>query len=419
MQARSILMIAFLFVLVGCEHADPRKRQVAGGTLHQISNVEVSPDLKALVNGNNRFACDLYGRLRAEKGNIFFSPNSISTALAMTYGGAKGVTEKQMADVLHFGFAQDPLHQAFAALRGRLNFDDKDVEVRIANRLWGQTGYKFLPAYLELTKDRYGAELGEVDFAHQSDAARRTINTWVVEQTQGKIKDLIPSGVLNNLTRLVLTNAIYFKGKWADQFRKEATKNLPFHISAAENINVPMMYQKHEFKYGAVDNLQIIELPYVGNQLSMFVLLPKDVDGLPSLEEKLTQVNLEKWTSAVREQEVDVYLPKFTLTSEFSLKDVLQKMGMSAAFNSQQADFSLMDGKKDLYLSAVVHKAFVDVNEEGTEAAAATGVVADSKEARIPLTFRADHPFVFLIRDGKTGSILFIGRLLSPPKASE
>jgi serpin B len=179
-----------------------------------------------------------------------------------------------------------------------------------------------------------------------------------------------------------------------------------------------MMYQKHEFKYGEVDNLQIIELPYVGNHLSMFVLLPKEVDGLQSLEEKLTQANLEKWTSAVREQEVDVYLPKFTMTSEFSLKDVLQAMGMTAAFDAQ-ADFSGMNGKKDLYLSAVVHKAFVDVNEEGTEAAAATGVVVATKSVRITPTFRADHPFVFLIRDGKTGSILFMGRLVNPPKASE
>jgi serpin B len=189
-------------------------------------------------------------------------------------------------------------------------------------------------------------------------------------------------------------------------------------VNFHNTIDVPVMVQNHKFKYGAVDNVQIIELPYVGNQLSMFVLLPKEVDCLQSLEEKLTQVNLEKWTSAVHEQEVDVDLPKFTMASEFSLKDVLQAMGMSAAFGSQ-ADFSGMNGKKDLYLSAVVHKAFVDVNEEGTEAAAATGVVSDAKEARLPLTFRVDHPFVFLIRDDKTGSILFMGRLVSPPKASE
>ncbi len=418
MQARHLLLIASFLVPLGCQDTDGQTPVAANKNHEPIRIAEVSSDLKALVNGNNRFACDLYGRLRAEKGNVFFSPSSISTALAMTYGGARGDTGKQMADVLHFDLAQDQLHLAFSALRDRLNVNDKDMEVRIANRLWGQTGYKFLPAYLELTKDRYGAELGEVDFVHQSEAARQAINSWVTEQTNGKIKDLIPAGVLNELTRLVLTNAIYFKGKWDAPFKKEATKNLPFHISANANIDVPMMYQKHGFKYGTVDNLQIIELPYVGNKLSMFVLLPKEVDGLQSLEEKLTQVNLEKWTSAVREQEVDVYLPKFTLTSEFSLKEVLAAMGMTAAFGSQ-ADFSGMNAKKDLYLSAVVHKAFVDVNEEGTEAAAATGVAVEAAAIRVTPTFRADHPFVFLIRDDKTGSILFMGRLVSPPKASE
>ena len=336
----------------------------------------------------------------------------------MTYGGARADTEKQMAGVLHFDLPQDQLHQAFSALMDRSHVNGKGVEVSIANRLWGQTGYKFLPAYLQLTKDRYGAELGEVDFIHQTEAARQAINTWVEEQTKAKIKDLIPPGVLSVSTRLVLTNAIYFKGKWDAQFDKEATKNLPFHISADAKIDVPMMFQKHEFKYAAVDNLQVIELPYVSNELSMFVLLPKEVDGLQSLEEKLTQANLEKWTLALREQKVDVYLPKFTTTSEFSLKNVLQAMGMTAAFDSQ-ADFSGMNGKKDLYLSAVVHKAFVDVNEEGTEAAAATGVVVGVKSVRVTPTFRADHPFVFLIRDGKTGSILFMGRLVNPPKSSE
>jgi serine protease inhibitor len=419
MQAHSLLLIALLLVLIGYQDAGGQRPATVNKNPVQINDAEVAPDLKAIVNGNNRFACDLYGRLRAEKVNLFFSPNSISTALAMTYGGAKADTEKQMADVLHFDLAQDQLHRAFSALRDRLNVNDKDIEVRIANRLWGQTGYKFLPAYLQLTKNQYGAELGQVDFRQQTEAARQEINNWVTEQTQGKIKDLIPAGVLNELTRLVLTNAIYFKGKWAAQFEKEATKNLPFHISADAKIDVPMMHQKHEFKYGAVDNLQIIELPYVGQHLSMFVLLPKEVDGLQSLEDQLTQVNLEKWTSTVREQEVDVYLPKFTTTSEFSLKNVLQAMGMTAAFDSQQADFSGLNGKNDLYLSAVVHKAFVDVNEEGTEAAAATAVTVTTTSARITPTFRADHPFVFLIRDGKTGSILFMGRLATPPKSSD
>lgn len=418
MITRTLLLIAFLIGLSGCQKADRQKHDAGKKHRDQGNNSVVSPELKAIVNGNNRFACDLYSRLRAEKGNLFFSPNSISTALAMTYGGARADTEKQIADVLHFDLAQDQLHQAFSALRNRLNVDDKDVEVRVANRLWGQTGYQFLPAYLQLTKNRYGAELGEVDFTHQTEAARQAINTWVAEQTKDKIRDLIPAGVLNELTRLVLTNAIYFKGKWESQFKEKATKNLPFHTSTDAKTDVPMMHQTHEFKYAVVDNLQIIELPYVGNRLSMLVLLPKEVDGLQSLEEKLTQANLDKWTATLHEQEVGVHLPKFTMSSEFSLNDVLQAMGMTAAF-AQTADFSGMNGKKDLHLSAVVHKAFVDVNEEGTEAAAATAVTVETKSDRTTTTFRADRPFVFLIRDGQTGSILFMGRLASPPKASE
>jgi serpin B len=409
MHSHSLWLIAFVLVLSGCQDAQGPKPEVD----------KVNPDLKALVKGNNQFALDLYSRLRAQKGNLFFSPNSISTALAMTYGGARADTEKQMADVLHFDLAQDRLHQAFSALRNLLNVNDKDMEVRVANRLWGQASFKFLPDYLKLTKDQYGAELGQVDFIHQAEAARQAINTWVEEQTKGKIKDLIPPGALDEFTRLVLTNAIYFKGKWDAEFDKKATEKLSFHISADAKIDVPIMFQKHDFAYSAVDNVQMIELPYVGNKLSMLVMLPKEPDGLRSLEEKLTQANLEKWASALRKQEVDVYLPKFTMSSKFSLKDVLSAMGMIAAFDPGKADFSGMTGNKDLSLSAVVHKAFVDVNEEGTEAAAATGVVVRATAVRFPTTFRADHPFAFLIRDNQTGSILFMGRVLNPSKSSE
>jgi serpin B len=373
-------------------------------------------DSAAIVTGNNQFAIDLYGHLRSHEGNLFFSPSSISIALSMTYGGAKGDTEQQMAHVLHFNLPQLQLHQAFSALLDRLRTHATGIEVSIANRLWGQSGYNFLPAYLQLTKQQYGAGLGQVDFRQHTEAARQAINSWVEEQTNGKIKDLIPPGALNDFTRLVLTNAIYFKGDWAAQFDKKATKELPFHTSAGAHVNVPMMYQKHPFKYRAVDNLQILELPYVGNRLSMVVLLPKEVDGLRSLEEKLTETNLEKWTSALREQEVEVYLPKFTMTSEFSLKDVLQAMGITSAFDAGKADFSGMDGKQDLHLSAVLHKAYVDVNEEGTEAAAATGVLIEEAMIRVTPIFRADHPFLFLIRDNKTGSILFMGRVVNPVK---
>jgi len=396
--------------------ADGVEAYVAADALSKVGG-EVNPDLSALAKGNNQFAFDLYGRLRTEPGNLFFSPNSISTALAMTYAGAKADTESQMADALHYDLAPDRLHPAFSTLVERLHGrTKKGIEIKVANRLWGQTGYEFLPAYIQVTKQQYRAELGQVDFVQQTEAARQAINTWVEEQTNDKIKDLIPSGVLNEMTRLVLTNAIYFKGDWGSQFDKKATKDATFHLSATENVDVPMMFQKEEFKYGAVDDVQILELPYVGNDLSMLVLLPKEVDGLPSLEEKLTLDNLGKWSSALRKQKVDVYLPKFTMTSQFSLDGVLRAMGMTAAFDSGQADFSGMIGKKELYITAVVHKAFVDVNEQGTEAAAATGVAVGVTSVQITPTFRADHPFVFLIRDNQTGSILFMGRVANPAK---
>jgi serpin B len=244
----------------------------------------------------------------------------------------------------------------------------------VANRLWGQAGYNFLPEYLRVTEEQYGAGLGQVDFIRQTEAARKTINTWVEEQTKEKIQNLIPEGVLNELTRLVLTNAIYFKGDWASQFDKEATEEAPFHLTEEKTVDVPLMFQREEFRYGAVEGLQVLELPYVGDELSMLILLPEAVDGLAALEKELTPENLETWTKALRKQKVEVFLPRFRMTSEFNLTDVLQSMGMASAFDPDQADFSGMIGRRELFISAVVHKAFVDVNEEGTEAAAATGV---------------------------------------------
>ncbi len=380
----------------------------------QVSNSKVNPDIIALAEGNNQFACDLYGRLRSEPGNLFFSTGSISTALAMTYAGARDKTATQMANVLHFDLPPDRVHPAFSAWMAGLQRKENGIEFAIANRLWGQAGYPFLPEFLQITREQYGAELGQVDFVQQTEATRRSINTWVEEHTNNKIKDLIPSGVLNHLTRLVLTNAIYFKGDWKTPFKEKATTNSPFHVSTAERVEVPMMYQKNDFRYGVIEDMQILELPYVGEDLTMLVLLPTQIEGLVSLERKLTQENLDKWLASLRKQEVDVFLPKFTLTSQFNLNDVLQALGMTSAFDPDQADFSGMIGKKELFISAVVHKAFVDVNEQGTEAAAATGVVVGVTSVQEPLIFRADHPFVFLIRESKTGSILFMGRMVNP-----
>jgi serpin B len=371
----------------------------------------------AVVEGNNAFALALYAKLRAEnKGNVFFSPYSISTALAMTYAGAKEKTASEMAEVLHFTVPQEQVAPAFAALGAKLHGDVKKdgYQLRIANRLWGQTGYHFLPAFLQVTRDDYGAELGQLDFVGNAEAARNTINSWVTEKTEQKIKDLIPRGVLGKNTTLVLTNAIYFKGDWLLKFEARATRDAPFLVTASEKVNVPMMRQTAMFAYGAVDNVQVLELPYVGRNLSMFVLLPKETDGLADLEKRLTAKSLKAWTSGLKMQTIEVFLPKFRMTLSFRLEKMLESMGMAMAFTGD-ADFSGMTGKRDLFISAVVHKAFVDVKERGTEAAAATGVMM--ARAAAPLknpVFRADHPFLFLIRDNRTGSILFLGRVVNP-----
>jgi len=253
-----------------------------------------------------------------------------------------------------------------------------------------------------------------VNFATDAEGARKTINAWVEKQTRDKIKDLIQPGVLDSLTRLVLTNAIYFKGDWASPFKKDGTKDGDFFAADGQKVAAPMMHQTGHFGYLDGGELQALEMPYKGDALSMVVLLPKAKDGLPALEKKLSATSAVVWIAGLRKQQVQVAMPRFTTTAEFMLKETLSAMGMTDAF-SDRADFSGMDGVKDLFISAVIHKAFVDVNEEGTEAAAATAVVMKSTGMPAPpVEFRADHPFVFLIRDTRSGCILFVGRMANP-----
>ena len=373
-------------------------------------------DTKTVVEGNTAYALDLYEKLKESEGNLFFSPYSISTALAMTYAGARGNTEKQMAKVLHFTLDQKQLHPAFAHLEAQLNIvqEKGNIDLSVANALWIQKDYIFLKEFLDLTKKSYGAVLNRVDFKGACEAARRKINAWVEEETKNKIKDLIKPGVLDSLTRLVLTNAIYFKGRWESQFEKSKTKEATFWLSPGNSLKVPMMNQKQKFRYMENDSLQILELPYVGNNLSMIVLLPKKVDGLAQLEAALSVNNLTTWMDLLREREILVFLPKYKMSSQFSLGQTLASMGMSDAFTGK-ADFSGMTGNKDLYISALIHKAFVDVNEEGTEAAAATAVAMGFLSMPVPPPiFRADHPFIFLIRHNPSESILFLGKVVNP-----
>jgi serpin B len=382
----------------------------------------ITPDAKAVAQSNNQFATDLYARLSAkDAGNLFLSPYSISTALAMTYAGAEGRTEKQMAEVLRFTLPEKQLHAAFASLRESSQPGDSKTagfQLRVANRLWGQQGYHFMPAFQQTVRTNYGAELAPVDFARRSEEARQTINAWVEKETEEKIKDLIQPGLLDSTTRLVLTNAIYFKGTWTDEFKTQATKDAPFHLTGQEQVSVPMMQQTHRFKYGTIEDVQILELPYGKNRdLSMVILLPKEVGGLAKAEKTLTSDKLPETLAGLRPREVQVFLPRFKMTAQFQLKSVLESMGMTLAFSAGQADFSGISTEEQLFISAVIHKAFVDVNEEGTEAAAATAVGIRVTSAPVrdePVVFKADHPFVFLIRDNRSGSMLFLGRLTNP-----
>ena len=375
-------------------------------------------DKDSVVEGNHQFTFDLYSRVGKDDGNLFFSPFSISTALAMTCAGARGNTETQMAQTLHFSLGQGRLHPGYSVLMQELQAEptQSGFELSIANALWGQSGYEFHKEFIDITRDYYDAGFKEADFVKNAEQARATINRWVEEKTRDKIKELIKPGILTDLTRLVLTNAIYFKGKWMSQFKKERTGLEPFELMSGEKVEVPMMSQTREFHYSEDETRQVLEMPYEGGKLSMAVLLPKERKGLKELEGLLKAENFNHWVSTLQKQEVIVSLPKFRMTSEFLLSEALKSLGMTDAFDAA-ADFSGMTPDPvGLYISEVIHKTFVDVNEEGTEAAAATAVVVRATAALLEFrpVFRADHPFIFIIRDKSSDSILFIGRVMDP-----
>lgn len=392
----------------------------AGALVPRFALAEDKPDTAKLVAGNTAFGCDLYGELKAEAGNLFLSPFSISTALAMAAAGARGKTLEEMEKVLHLP-ASAPT--AFGAVLKSLN-DEPDPKKRgfalsTANALWAQQGYPWRPEYKKLAADDFGTGLFDVDYKANAEGARATINAWVEKETKEKIKDLLPRGSVTGLTRLVLTNAIYFKGDWQEKFKKEQTKDLPFTTADGKKTDAPLMHRVGRYLYAETDDYQVLDLPYAGNRVSMTVVLPRKPDGLPAAEKELTGEKLAAVLKGLRpEKEVHVHLPKFKVEKSFTLNRPLKALGMKSAFAG--ADFSGMHtGGEQLDISAVIHKAFVDVNEEGTEAAAATGVVIEATSAAPPPKpkyFRADRPFLYLIRDQKTGSVLFLGRLSEPVK---
>jgi serpin B len=378
--------------------------------------------LQSQREGNTAFACELYARLKgAGDANLFFSPYSISTALAMTSAGARGETEAQMVKALHFEPHPAKRHAAFCEMEARLQLVQKKgkVKLSIANSLWPHKDFALLESFLGLIRESYSASVAPLDF-NVPEPARKTINTWVENKTHQKIKDLIPGGALDAATRLVLVNAIYFKGDWASPFMTEATRPQSFKLPSGRTAQAPLMFQKKHFNYAEDETMQALELLYAGDDLSMLVLLPRKADGLAALESSLSPASLAKWMQSMSSPEVRVYLPKFKMTCRFGLNDTLKAMGMTDAFDAGRADFSGMDGRRDLSISAALHKAFVEVNEQGTEAAAATAIgMRATALPPPPVEFRADHPFLFLIREKSTGSILFIGRVKNPTVAGE
>lgn len=373
-------------------------------------------DVESLVRSGNRFALDLYRRVGAGEGNRFLSPTCIAAALGMTSAGAAGTTAQQMAQTLRLDLPPDRVHPAFHAHLLALSPPGgrDDVTLAIANALWAQKGRTFLPSYTSVVTTHYAAEARVLDFASDPEGSRGTVNRWVEDHTEDRIRDLLPQGSVDALTRLVLTSAIYFKGTWDEEFRPASTRTEPFRLAGGGEAPAQFMTQKEGFGFAGLEGLSLLEMPYEGKRLSMVVILPDEVAGLPALEESLTLEILEGWLAAIRHEEVTVFLPRFRFTAATDLAPVLQALGMTDAFGDR-ADFSAMDGTRELYLQAAVHKAFVQVDEEGTEAAAATGIAVGAKmEPGEPIVFRADHPFLFLVRDRESGAILFLGRVAEP-----
>jgi serpin B len=391
-----------------------------------------------LVQGNSAFAFELYKELREEgeeDSNLFYSPYSISTALAMTYAGARGETAEQMAGALNFDFGlpDERLHSAFNTMGEELAERGKGREMmvvqpegepvkenvegfrlNIVNALWGQEGYEFLSDYLNLVERYYGGGMKTLDFISKPEPSRLEINNWASEQTEGRIKDLLPPGVINLLTRLILTNAIYFKARWEHEFSERATQDDTFYLLDGSQVTVPMMHQQTRFAYAEGNDYQAIRLPYLGGEIAMVVLLPEE-GRFKAFDDSLDLGRLSDIIEDMESREVKLALPKFEFETEYALNRALADLGMTDAFNQGVADFSGMTGNRELFISDAIHKAFVSVDERGTEAAAVTAIaMAASAPPSGPVDFTADHPFIFLIQDIETGSILFIGRVMNP-----
>jgi serpin B len=390
------------------------KSELARDTAPAVSDAE----LAQLVEGNSAFAADLYRQVRTTDGNLFMSPLSISTALGMTYAGANGATATQMASALHFTLPPDRLHAALNKLDLELASRGQHAtsgtipfRLRTASSMWGQEGVTFQAPFLDTLAVNYGVGVHVLDFAADPEGSRETINTWVEDHTNHKIKDLLPQGSIDDLTRLVLTNAIYFSAAWNEPFEAAQTADRPFHLATGNEVAVPTLHQVHELGYVAGDGFAAAEIPYDGEKLSMVVVVPSG--DLATFESSLTGATLAAITANLREYSVDLSLPKFKFEAPLGLKDTLQALGMVDAF-TDRADLSGIDGTRNLAISDVLHKGFVAIDEKGTEAAAATAVIIGDTSVPELATLAVDRPFLFFIRDIPTGAILFIGRVVDP-----
>jgi len=375
--------------------------------------------LNSVINANNQFAFEMYSKLKKDNENLFFSPYSLSSALAMTYEGVKGKTAEEIQKVFHFPVDDNTRRSGYATIYNQINTTNSKYKFSIANALWIQNDYKILDEYINTIKNYYFGIATNLDFANKVEASRLTINKWVEDQTNNKIKNLFPAGTLDSTTRLVLTNAVYFKGSWVKPFKKDQTTDEDFSTFSG-SIKVPMMQMtdsEAKFNYVENDTLQALEMPYEGDKLSMVIILPKSKD-LTSFEDGLSLKLITDLKNQMLNNRVDIFIPKFTFDTKYDMEETLGKMGMTNAFSSS-ADFSGLDGTKNLYIQKVIHQAFVDVNEEGTEAAAATGVAialtSFMPPEEIPV-FRANHPFIFIIQDKTNSNILFIGKVVNPIK---
>ena len=419
--------VAALLAVLACVSCDKTQKPAVDEAATPVPKVDMpaDSDVQPLATSNNAFGLDLWRLVGRRAGNLTVSPASISTALAMTWGGAKGETEQQMRRVLHLQGEQDAVAARWGQVSLALQSPSRELKLRIANRLFGEKSFRFEQPFLDKTRERFAAPLEAIDFASSPEPSRLHINAWVEAQTERRIKNLLPLRSIKSNTRMVLVNAIYFLADWESQFKKESTMDRPFRMSPTQTRNVPMMHQMKQLRVTQGDGVRVLELPYKGDDAAMLIVLPDQIDGLADVEKDLSVDKLDAWRAGLAPQNVMVALPRFEINPQASIpmRASLEELGITDAFAPEKADFTAIgippNPRFRLCISEAFHKAFVKVDEKGTEAAAATAVVMGAAGAHaMPkvevLEFRADHPFLFFIMDKPTGLVLFMGRVADP-----